>query len=66
MLLLSHKGTSGPLSRWQTEGFAPHFEMSRKSDIFQMKREWENLNIIRICPKVLEETFALAVSPDAT
>jgi len=63
---LSHKCTSGPLSCWQMERLAPHFKMSRKSDILQMKREWENLNIIRICPKVLEEIFALAVSPDPT
>lgn len=62
----SYKGTSGPLSCWQMEHFALHFKMSRKSDILQMKRKWENLNIIRICPKFLEETFALAVSPEPT
>lgn len=61
---LTHKCTSRALSCWQMECFAPHFEMSRKSDILQMKRQWKNLNIIRICPKVHEETFALAVSPD--
>lgn len=63
---LPHKCTAGPLSCWQMECSAPHFQTSRKSDILQMKRERENLNIVRICPKVLEGTFALAVSPDPT